>query len=90
MRLIILTIGLFFIANEGFSGTLKVHNDSILERKLRHLEERLVRQERKINRLEVENDELKASIHEMKSAPVIRLGRRTTINRVGSKQLVSE
>lgn len=75
---------------ESFSLGNFHDTDSLIARKLRDLEERIVRQERKINRLEVENHELKSAISDINSKPTIRLGRRTTINRVGSKQLVSE
>lgn len=84
-----MTLGLFF-SLESFSLQSFPNNDSIVNRRLRDLEERIIRQERKINRLEVENHELKSAISEIHARPTIRLGRRTTINRIGSKQLVSE
>ena len=90
MRTLILMVAFVFLSIQSFSLERSVDNDSLITRKLRDLEERIVRQERKINRLEVENHELKSVIAEINSRPVIRLGRKTSINRVGSKQLVSE
>lgn len=79
-----------FLTLHSFSMEISYNNDTMLARKLRDLEERIVLQERKINRLEVENHELKTAISEINSRPAIRLGRKTSINRIGSKQLVSE
>lgn len=86
-----LIIGLFtFTTISGFGMKPGSHNDSLLQKKMKDLEERLVRHERKITRLEVENDELRSEIHQIKAKPAIRVGRKTYVNRVGSKQLVSE
>ena len=90
MRTLLLTVVSIFFCFQSFSLERTNHNDSIVARKLKALEERIVQQERKINRLRVENHELKSAIAEINSRPVVRFGRKTTINRVGSKQLVSE
>jgi hypothetical protein len=85
-----LTVVSVFLSMQSFSLETINHNDSLIARKLRDLEERIIQQERKINRLQVENHELKTAINEINSRPVVRIGRKTTVNRVGSKQLVSE
>jgi len=90
MRILILTVVSVFLSLQSFSLDRTSENDSLIVRKLRDLEERIVRQERKINRLEVENLELKTAIAEINSRPVVRFGKKTSINRVGSKQLVTE
>jgi hypothetical protein len=90
MRMLILTVVLIFFSIQSFSLERVNNNDSLINRKLKHLEERIVQQERKINRLQVENHELKSAIVEINSRPVVRIGRKTSINRVGSKQVVSE
>ncbi|HSB93261.1 MAG TPA: hypothetical protein VLC28_09095 [Flavitalea sp.] len=90
MRIIGLTVVSMFFSTQSFSLETSNNNDSVIARKLRDLEERIVQQERKINRLQVENHELKAAIADINSRPVVRLGRKTTVNRIGSKQVVSE
>ena len=90
MRILILTVVSMFLFLQSYALDRKSGNDSLIVRKLRDLEERIIQQERKINRLEVENVELKETIAEINSRPVLRLGRKTSINRVGSKQLVTE
>ena len=90
MRTLGLTVVSVFLSMQSFSLERTYNNDSLITRKLRDLEERIVQQERKINRLQVENHELKTAISEINSRPVLRVSRKTTINRVGSKQLVSE
>lgn len=90
MRMLILTVVSIFFSIQSFSLERVNNNDSLIARKLKHLEERIVQQERKINRLQVENHELKTAIAEINSRPVVRIGRKTSINRVGSKQVVSE
>jgi len=90
MKTLFLTVVSMFLTIQSFSLDRRSENDSLIVRKLRDLEERIVRQERKINRLEVENLELKTTVAEINSRPVLRLGRKTSINRVGSKQLVTE
>jgi hypothetical protein len=90
MKTLLLTVVSIFFCLQSFSLERTNNNDSLIVRKLRALEERIVQQERKINRLQVENHELKSAIAEINSRPTVRIGRKTTINRVGSKQLVSE
>lgn len=90
MKSWILLVFISFTAVSGFGREGGIHTDSLLYKKMKDLEERIVRQERKINRLEVENDELRSELQQIRSKPTIRVGRKTYVNRVGSKQLVAE